>query len=109
MGWKISRNVQAVLSGGSHKRTSNVMLPSAVFGLTYTAWGMEWDQFHYIIHLDGGEDQSDHLQTVYQRHADSPYFQHKILKLHFEGRFILFGAESVNGWDGQTGKWHTLC
>ena len=60
-----------MLSGGSQKSTSNVILPSAVLGLTSAAWGMEWDQFYYIIHLDGGEDLTYHLQAVYQRHADS--------------------------------------
>lgn len=72
------------------------MLPSAVLGLTSTAWCVEWDQVHYVIHLDGGRDQAYHLRAVCQRCADSPYFQQKFLKLQFEGRFILFSAECVN-------------
>ena len=65
------KKYQSMLSGGSQKSTSNVILPSAVLGLTSAAWGMEWDQFYYIIHLDGGEDLTYHLQAVYQRQADS--------------------------------------
>ena len=108
MSWKISKKYQSKLSGVSQKRTSNVILPSAVLGLTSPAWGMEWDQFYYIIHLDGGEDQTYHLQAGYQRHADSLYLQHTLFTLQFEGSFILLGAESVSERGCQTAKQHTV-
>lgn len=60
------------------------MLLSAILGFTSTAWCVEWDQVHYIIHLDGEEDEAYHLQAVYQRQGDSPYFQHRFLKYSSE-------------------------